>query len=122
MQLWGGRFSGDADEDVAAFGRSIDVDAALALDDLDGSIAHVRGLGRAGIVSDLREGGELLDRHARDGGVALVRWSVDDPMGSSSNQPTPMPGGLSNRWLGWFRRDKLKHSGHRTEEIVSWDS
>ena len=42
----------DNDELVAAFGRSIDVDAALALDDLDGSVAHVRGLGRAGILTD----------------------------------------------------------------------
>lgn len=65
MRLWGGRFAdGDADaggavdlepealDDPAAFGRSIDVDAELALDDLDGSIAHVRGLGRAGILND----------------------------------------------------------------------
>lgn len=52
MQLWGGRFSGDADEDVTAFGRSIEVDSAMALEDLDGSIAHVRGLGRAGVLGD----------------------------------------------------------------------
>jgi argininosuccinate lyase len=70
MRLWGGRFreaasadgasaateagvAGDeSDERVAAFGRSIDVDRELALDDLDGSVAHVRGLGRAGILTD----------------------------------------------------------------------
>ena len=52
MRLWGGRFAAEADEQVGAFGRSIDVDAALALDDLDGSVAHVRGLGRAGILTD----------------------------------------------------------------------
>lgn len=56
MRLWGGRFAtggdGNGGEAVAAFGRSIDVDAALALDDIDGSIAHVRGLGRAGILAD----------------------------------------------------------------------
>src|SRR4051794_1068355 len=54
MRLWGGRFGDDgdqADERIAAFGRSIDVDRELALDDLDGSVAHVRGLGRAGILS-----------------------------------------------------------------------
>ncbi len=51
MRLWGGRFAADSDEQVAAFGRSIDIDAALALDDLDGSVAHVRGLGRAGILT-----------------------------------------------------------------------
>ncbi|HEX6713254.1 MAG TPA: AAA family ATPase [Thermoleophilaceae bacterium] len=34
--------------------------------------AVLGSLMRAGIVSDLREGGDLLDRHARDGGIALV--------------------------------------------------
>ena len=36
---------------MADFTRSIEVDAALALDDLVGSVAHVRGLGRAGLLS-----------------------------------------------------------------------
>ncbi len=52
MQRWGGRFSGETDPRVVEFTRSIEVDAALAADDLAGSIAHVRGLGRAGILSD----------------------------------------------------------------------
>ena len=49
MRLWGGRFGEENDARVADFTRSIDIDAALALDDLRGSIAHVRGLGRVGI-------------------------------------------------------------------------
>ena len=48
MRTWGGRFSGETDARVADFTRSIEVDAALAADDIAGSIAHVRGLGRAG--------------------------------------------------------------------------
>ncbi len=52
MRLWGGRFGEDNDARVADFTRSIDVDAELALDDLRGSVAHVRGLGRAGLLSD----------------------------------------------------------------------
>jgi argininosuccinate lyase len=51
MRLWGGRFVGESDERMAAFTRSIEVDAVLALDDIDGSIAHVRGLRRAGLVT-----------------------------------------------------------------------
>src|SRR6478735_387748 len=51
MRTWGGRFSGDTDARVAAFTSSIAVDAALAADDITGSIAHVRGLGRAGILT-----------------------------------------------------------------------
>lgn len=51
MQLWGGRFAEANDARVADFTRSIEIDAALALDDLAGSVAHVRGLGRAGLLS-----------------------------------------------------------------------
>jgi argininosuccinate lyase len=52
MRTWGGRFEpGGPDARVADFTRSIEIDAALALDDLDGSIAHVGGLGRAGILT-----------------------------------------------------------------------
>ena len=50
MQLWGGRFAETGDERVADFTRSIGVDQALALDDIQGSIAHVRGLGRAEVL------------------------------------------------------------------------
>jgi argininosuccinate lyase len=51
MRMWGGRFEGETDARVADFTRSIEVDAELALDDLDGSIAHVHGLERARIVT-----------------------------------------------------------------------
>ncbi len=52
MRMWGGRFDGGPDARMADFTRSIEVDAALALDDIAGSIAHVRGLGRAGLLTD----------------------------------------------------------------------
>ncbi len=50
MRLWGGRFEGSTDERMADFTRSLEIDQALALDDLAGSAAHVRGLGRAGLL------------------------------------------------------------------------
>jgi argininosuccinate lyase len=50
MRTWGGRFSGETDPRAADFTRSIELDAALAPDDIAGSIAHVRGLGRAGLL------------------------------------------------------------------------
>ena len=52
MRLWGGRFSETNDARVEAFTASVDVDRELAADDLAGSIAHVRGLGRAGLLSE----------------------------------------------------------------------
>ena len=76
MRTWGGRFSGDTDGRVADFTRSIEIDAALAADDIAGSIAHVRGLGRAGIltkdeVGTLTEGLVAL---ARDAAAGRLDW------------------------------------------------
>jgi len=50
MRLWGGRFAGTTDARTADFTRSIEIDQELAVDDLAGSVAHVRGLGRAGLL------------------------------------------------------------------------
>jgi argininosuccinate lyase len=79
MRLWGGRFGEANDERVAAFTRSIEVDRELALDDLAGSIAHVRGLARAGIVTDderdrLVEGLESL---AADVAAGAIEWDPE---------------------------------------------
>jgi argininosuccinate lyase len=52
VKTWGGRFEGGPDPTAADFTRSIEVDVELAVDDIAGSIAHVRGLGRAGLLSD----------------------------------------------------------------------
>jgi argininosuccinate lyase len=52
MRMWGGRFDEGPDARMADFTRSIEVDAELALDDIAGSIAHVRGLGRAGLLTE----------------------------------------------------------------------
>ena len=51
MRMWGGRFEGISDERMAEFTRSIDFDDVLAIDDIAGSIAHVHGLGRAGLLT-----------------------------------------------------------------------
>ena len=75
MRLWGGRFEGTTDERVAEFTRSIDVDRVLALDDIAGSIAHVHGLGRAGLlapdeVETLLRGLEGLRSEVEEGSLA----------------------------------------------------
>ena len=52
MRLWGGRFSEGNDQRVADFTRSIELDRELAADDIAESIAHVRGLRRADLLTD----------------------------------------------------------------------
>ena len=73
MRLWGGRFGDGPDSRMADFTRSIEVDAELALDDLAGSIAHVRGLARAGLLT-------LEEADALERGLAGLR---DDVVGGA---------------------------------------
>src|SRR3954464_15140808 len=70
MRLWGGRFDDEPDARMADFTRSIEVDAELALDDIAGSIAHVRGLGRAGLLTE--DEARTLER-----GLASLREDVE---------------------------------------------
>jgi argininosuccinate lyase len=60
MTLWEGRISTGMAEAVAEFTVSLPFDKVLATDDLAGSRAHVKGLGKAGILTD-QEVGALLD-------------------------------------------------------------
>ena len=48
---WGGRFTQPTDEVVEAFTSSIEGDANIALEDVEGSVAHATMLGEAGIIS-----------------------------------------------------------------------
>ncbi len=49
--LWGGRFREALSEKAFAFSRSLDIDFKLLEDDIAGSIAHARMLGRCEIIS-----------------------------------------------------------------------
>ncbi len=79
MRVWGGRFGEANDERVAAFTRSIDVDRELAADDLAGSIAHVRGLARAGLITEdeLATLVEGLNGLAEDVAAGSVEWDPE---------------------------------------------
>lgn len=50
--LWGGRFAGGPADAMFALSVSTHFDWRLALDDLDGSIAHAAALRRAGLLDD----------------------------------------------------------------------
>jgi argininosuccinate lyase len=50
VTLWQGRFAGGPAPAMLAFSASLVFDRRLAADDLAGSRAHVRGLGRAGVL------------------------------------------------------------------------
>jgi argininosuccinate lyase len=79
VRLWGGRFAGASDPRATEIGRSVDVDRELALDDLAGSEAHVRGLFGAGILTaDERD--SLLAGLASlrdDAAAGRIAWDAD---------------------------------------------
>ncbi|MDR0316377.1 MAG: argininosuccinate lyase [Treponema sp.] len=51
MKLWGGRFSGQTDEQADHFHSSISFDQRLFRQDINGSIAHAQMLGQQGIIA-----------------------------------------------------------------------
>ncbi len=50
MKLWGGRFSKNTDEGVNDFNSSIRFDQRMYRQDIKGSIAHARMLGKCGVI------------------------------------------------------------------------
>ena len=99
MRLWGGRFSEENDQRAADFTRSIELDRELAADDIAGSIAHVRGLGRAGLLTE-DEVGELIGGLTGLGRDGRGRWPRMGPR-ARGRPPEPRVGaGRSRRWRG----------------------
>ena len=52
MKLWGGRFQKNTDKSVDDFNSSIRFDSRMYKQDIQGSIAHARMLGKCGIISE----------------------------------------------------------------------
>ena len=52
MKLWGGRFRGKTDELVERFNASLPFDRRFYREDIEGSVAHARMLGKQGILSE----------------------------------------------------------------------
>ena len=52
MKLWSGRFTKDVDSEVNDFNSSIHFDSRMYREDIRGSIAHAKMLGKCGIISE----------------------------------------------------------------------
>ena len=50
MKLWGGRFTEGVNELVNNFNSSISIDSRMYKEDIEGSLAHVKMLGKQGII------------------------------------------------------------------------
>ena len=58
--LWHGRFEGGPAAELMAFTESLSFDQRLWPDDIEGSRAHVRGLARVGIISEIERDQVLI--------------------------------------------------------------
>src|SRR3954465_2444776 len=67
--LWSGRFAGDPDAELFAFGSSFRFDKRLFEDDVTGSLAWAQGLGGGGVLVAAAAGGAGGGR-ARGGGLS----------------------------------------------------
>src|SRR5258708_32476188 len=71
--LWSGRFAGDPDAELFAFGSSFRFDRRLFEDDVRGSRAWAAGLARAGVLS-------VTDAAAIEQGLQhILRKGLADP-------------------------------------------
>ncbi|HEV3402266.1 MAG TPA: argininosuccinate lyase [Acidimicrobiales bacterium] len=80
VTLWHGRMGDRPADDLMAFTSSLVFDVRLAADDVAGSRAHVRGLVRAGLVSEGEAGTLLvaLDRVERELAEGLFQFAPSD--------------------------------------------
>ncbi len=81
-QLWHGRFDVSPAEELVAFTGSLDYDQRLLIDDVACSKAHVRGLHRAGLLSEDELGAVLggldaVEMEFRSGDLAFVASDED---------------------------------------------
>jgi argininosuccinate lyase len=70
MKLWGGRFSKEADATIEGFTSSLAFDRRMWEQDIRGSVAHVRMLGRCGIIP-------AEDAAAIEAGLGEIRAEVE---------------------------------------------
>ena len=77
--LWGGRFNEPTDEFVKIFGASVSFDKALALYDIEGSIAHATMLNEVEVLTDfeLKEILNGLDTIKNEITSDKFNWSTD---------------------------------------------
>ncbi len=78
-RMWGGRFQEATDALVQQFNASIDIDKHMAVEDIDGSIAHATMLAETGILTDEEKDTivEGLEAIGADIAAGKFTWRVD---------------------------------------------
>ena len=113
--LWGGRFSGDPSDALAALSRSTHFDWRLARLDVAGSRAHARALHRAGLVdaatlATLLDGLDRLDADLRSGAFT--------PEPADEDVHTALERGLIDR-VGTDVGGRLRAGRSRNDQVAT---
>ena len=82
MKLWGGRFKKGTDALVNDFNSSINVDSRMYKEDIEGSLAHVKMLGKQGIIPNkssikIEDGLNEILKRLDNGVIEVDPTSVD---------------------------------------------
>jgi argininosuccinate lyase len=115
VQLWGGRFSGEPAEALAALSLSTHFDWRLAGHDLAGSVAHARALHAAGLLT-AEELDAMLDALA--GLASDVRTGAFGPEPADEDVHTALERGLLER-AGPELGGRLRAGRSRNDQIAT---
>ena len=110
--MWSGRFSRDSDQLVREFTNSLDNDRVFAEQDIQGSVAHARMLGRQGIIREeeaeqLVSGLERIREEIRQG-IFPWRDDLEDVHLNIEHRLTEMLGSVGEKLhTGRSRNDQV---------------
>lgn len=115
LALWGGRFSGDPAEALAALSVSTHFDWRLAPQDIAGSLAHAKALAQAGLLSaeELAQMEAALERLLAD-----VRSGAFRPSPQDEDVHTALERGLLE-YAGAELGGKLRAGRSRNDQIAT---
>ena len=109
--LWSGRFAGDPDAELFAFGSSFRFDRRLFEDDVRGSRAWAAGLARAGVLSAVDAAAIEQDAAWLEHGAARQDGANEEHAGTSGldgaaarRQAGGQRGAAGDRWVVVARR------------------
>ena len=115
IALWGGRFTSGPSPELARLSKSTQFDWRLADDDIAGSRAHARALGRAGLLTK-----DELDR--MEAALDQLQRSVDDgtfaPIEEDEDEATALERGLLDI-AGDELGGKLRAGRSRNDQIAA---
>ena len=109
LALWGGRFTSGPSPELARLSKSTQFDWRLADDDIAGSRAHARALGRAGLLTAdelqrMEDALDTLQRHVDDGSFAPIEDDEDEATALAQAAACPK---------GWHGRTQARTHARR---------